>query len=301
MAPGQDWCLQCGAGMRAAAGEPGWRSGAAILVIAGVLLLGAAAAGYAALSKGSRKAPVVTQTVAQAPPAAVAPATALPGATATPGALPKLKVAKPPKIPLTASTTKVTIPTTVAPTTTTTPTTKSNTGSGETETNTTGGASGEGSTKAILLDTNAASTYNPYGYPESNFGDPSLAIDENESTGWTAKVEAATAPRLAEGLLIDVKSARRIASLKLLTTTPGMTVQVYGSAAATVPASITDKAWVPLSRSTKDKQKSLRIGLRESTKAFRWITLWVSRAPASSTPEKPGRVTVNELELFAAG
>ena len=42
------------------------------------------------------------------------------------------------------------------------------------------------------------------------------------------------------------------------------------------------------------------IKLREATHSFRWITLWISRAPSSSTPQKPGRVTVNELELFPA-
>ena len=39
----------------------------------------------------------------------------------------------------------------------------------------------------ILLDTNAASTYNPYNYPESEFGDPSLVIDGETGTAWTAR------------------------------------------------------------------------------------------------------------------
>jgi hypothetical protein len=168
------------------------------------------------------------------------------------------------------------------------------------QTGNTGGASGEGATKAILLDTNAASTYNPYDYPAAKFGDPALAIDGDESTGWTASVQAASAPKLAEGVLIDLKSPRSLKALSFVTTTPGMTVQVYGSAAKKVPTSITDSAWVALSHATKDKKRKLRIGLRDSSRSFRFIALWISSAPASSTAAKPGRVTVNEVELFAA-
>jgi hypothetical protein len=299
MLPGQDWCLQCGAGIHGGPRESGWRWGAAILAIAAALVLGAAAAGYAALTTKDRKAAVVVQTVARAPLAAPTTPTTPPGATTTaPGTIPNIK-AKPPKIPLAASTPKVSTPTAIAPVTPITGTDTPSTNT--TGTTGTGGASGEGATKAILLDTNAASTYNPYNYPAAKFGDPALAIDGDESTGWTARVEAASAPRLAEGLLIDLKTARRLKTLALVTTTPGMTVQVYGSSAKKVPASITDPGWVALSHATKDKKRKLTIPLHNSSRSFRFVTLWISSAPSTSTPAKPGRVTVNELELFPAG
>ncbi len=44
---------------------------------------------------------------------------------------------------------------------------------------------------AIVLDTNAAATYNPYDYPAGGFGDPSLTIDGDTSTG----VDRAGRPR----------------------------------------------------------------------------------------------------------
>ena len=59
-----------------------------------------------------------------------------------------------------------------------------------------------------MLDTNAASVYNPYNYPASLFGDPGLAIDNEESTAWTAQVQAENAPKMAEGLLLDLKNGR---------------------------------------------------------------------------------------------
>jgi hypothetical protein len=312
---GQDWCLQCGAGAPGSLGTSGWRAGALALAAVAVLVLGAAAAAVAALSKSAPKAPVVTTTVAQAPTAATSPAPATTPSTSTPapGAVAKAKATlplgsvKPPKIPLTAVTPKASekaaakapategkTSTPTSPATTTTPSTTSGS-------STTGEASGEESQQsAILLDTNAASTYNPYNYPASWFGDPSLAIDGDHSTAWTAQVNPATAPALAEGLLIDLKTKQMVSVLQLVTSTPGITVQVYGAIGHTVPESITNPAWVPLSAFKIAKKKHLRLKLRDSKKAFTFIALWISKAPQSAigTATAPGHVDVNEVELF---
>ncbi len=295
MAPEQDWCLNCGAAARGSVGGAGWRSAAGIAAITIALVLGAAAAGVAALTKKSPATPVTTTTVAQAPP----PATSTPGVTtpSTPTtSVPA--VTTPPKIPLQA----VTPPPATTPPATTPTTTPAETKAKE-EAGKTGGSGGEKKEpEPILLDTNAAQTYNPYAYPADTFGDPSLAIDGDKSTGWTAQVNPATAPRMAEGLLIDLKTAQKLSAVKIITTTPGMIVQVYGANGHTVPSSITDKAWVTLSHSLTIKKKHSRIGLRNKRKSYRFVTLWISRAPASAvgTPEAPGRVTVNELELLPA-
>jgi hypothetical protein len=99
-----------------------------------------------------------------------------------------------------------------------------------------------------------------------------------------------------------LRTAQRLSSLALITSTPGMTVQVFGANGATAPAAITDPGWAKLSPSKIDKKRHVLIQLRESTKAFRFVTLWISRAPAASigTPQAPGRVSVNEVELFPA-
>jgi hypothetical protein len=166
-----------------------------------------------------------------------------------------------------------------------------------------GSGAEESAPTSILLDTNAASTYNPYGYPSTGFGDPSLAIDGDPSTGWTAAVEAAAAPKMAVGLLIDMKIKQRLSSMAVVTSTPGAVVQVYGANGHTAPTSITDPAWVALSHSTTLAKKRTRLKLRwsgRSGKTFTFVTLWISSAPRSSTQADPGRVTVNELELFPA-
>ncbi len=323
----QDWCLQCGAGTPESltTRTPSWRSAATILAIAAVLAIGAATAAYAALSKGSPKPRSVLTTVAQAtvPPTTTptplttptTPTPTTPGATATtpaatptPGTPPTVNpllptgATKPPKIPLAAPTPK-------SPGTTTTPSKASTPVSSEPGSPTTTPKSAEGTRPAtepqptsILLDTNAASTYNPYNYPASSFGDPSLAIDGEASTAWTAQVEPGVAPKMAEGLTIDLKIPRRLSTLTLLTTTPGMTLQVYGTTGSALPTSITDPAWVQLSPYFVEKKKHVRIKLRHSAQAFRFVVLWISGAPAASvgTPQAPGHVSVNELELFPA-
>src|SRR3954465_9716874 len=107
MEPGQDWCLACGTAAGRRGGRPGVRSMSAVLGLTGLLLAGAVAASYAALSEDQTIPPTQTAAqsqVAQAPPPAaptppvattpttVAPTT--PGATTTTGksTLPKVQV-----------------------------------------------------------------------------------------------------------------------------------------------------------------------------------------------------------------
>jgi hypothetical protein len=295
MAPGQDWCLHCGAGAPGSVGGGGWRGAAGTIAVTAALVLGAAAAGVAALSKKRPVAPVVTTTLAQvAPPAATAPAVTTP-------TTPAGGVTTPP-IPLKAKTPPPAATTPAATTPKATEKTTEKAKKEETSTSQTGGSGSEPAPEAILLDTNAAQTYNPYAYSAAGFGDPSLAIDGDTSTAWTAQINPASAPRMAEGLLIDLKTAQKLSFLKLVTTTPGMVVQIYGANGHTVPGSITDKAWVSLSRSLTIHRRHAKIGLRNKKLAYRFVTLWISRAPTSAvgTPEAPGHVTVNEIELFPA-
>ncbi len=309
---GQDWCLQCGAAVPGSldGGGPGWRSATTVLAITAVLVLGAAAAAYAALTQPAppKPAPKVI-TVAQAPTTTPATIPSTPTTTPTPGALGTPTTIKPlptststpPKIPLTASTPKPS-ESTGAGTGTNTGSGESGSGTSKSGTKTNGGTTPAEQPSPILLDTNAASTYNPYGYPTSWFGDPSLAIDGETSTAWTAQVNPAVAPKMAEGLAIDLKTAQKIGSVKLITSTPGMTVQMYGANGTTLPASITDPAWVALSPSLDAKKRTTKIKLRDASKAFRFVTLWISQAPQSAvgTSTAPGRISVNELELFSA-
>jgi hypothetical protein len=305
LAPGQEWCLQCGAGVPGSlAGEADWRP-LAVLAVAGALLLaGAGTAAYAALNQQPSKPPTHVL-IAQVPaPTASTPSSgstlSTPGATptpstTTPGAsgafdnathgsstgLPSSTI-KPPKLPAVVPTPKnslstpsTRIPSTPAPAettpTSTTPTSGTTTPSGRTA-------------NPILLDTDAASTYNPGGYPASYFGDPGLAIDGEPSTSWTAQVEPKVAPLMAAGLALDMKTPHQLGSLEVITSTPGFTVEVFGANGSKLPETITDPAWKKLKGSHTITKKTATIKLGTGGRTFRFLLLWLTKAPAGSTP-----------------
>jgi len=314
MQEGQDWCLQCGAGAPGSlGGGPGWRTGAAILGATVLLVAGASVAAYAALTKPKPKPKRVA--------VVVRPTTPVP---TTPGITPPAGSA--PGVPTTVTPTTPSVPT---PTPTpkaaessgsaSTPETKAGSNGGSTTKSAGGtqgsktsageGGSGEGGESQpgseppspILLDTNAASVYNPYGYPASLFGDPSLTIDGEAKTAWTARVQPEKAPHMAEGLLLDLKSPQKLGSAVVQTSTTGATVEIYGANGAKLPASITDPAWTRLVGLKTLKQKSTTFKLKTNGKSFRYVVLWLAKAPPGSTAAKPGQVAIGEFELFPPG
>jgi hypothetical protein len=311
MQEGQDWCLQCGAGKPQGfgGGGPGWRTGLAILGVTAVLVGGAAVAAVAALNKTKSK-PAVVALVAKTPTASTTPATTTPSATATPGTPTTVKPA--PKIPLQTTTPKsssgeseglfppetktTSTPKTTTPTKTTEESKKGSTEKSDSENSET--KPGEEAPSPILLDTNAASVYNPYSFPASLFGEPSLAIDGEVSTAWTAQVQASVAPKMAEGLVLDLKSPQKIGSSKVITTSTGATVEIYGANGATLPTTINTPAWVRLVGLKVLKKKTTTLKLTTKGKSYRYILLWLAKAPPSSTATAPGSVSINELELF---
>jgi hypothetical protein len=306
---GQDWCLQCGTASPGSleGGRQSWRSLGIVLGVLAVLIAGAATAAYAALNSHPAKGRRIVR-VSQVPPATVTPATPLPatppltppkiGTPTTIAPAPAVPApATPPKIPLATSTPKP-APSTPSSGAETTPSTPKETTPKETPPAPT--PTSPAPPAALLLDTNAASTYNPNGYPTSRFGDPSLTIDGDRSTAWSAQVDPATAPRMAVGVAIDLRSAHRLSTLELITSTPGMTVQVYGANTSSVPTSISSSSWVALSSPKTASNRHTQIKLGKSTTSFRFVTLWISGAPAASvgTAQAPGSVDVNEIELF---
>lgn len=301
MQEGQDWCLQCGAGVPDSlnGGGPGWRTGVAILGTTGLLVVGASVAAYAALTKPKPKPRVVAVAIRPATPPTTTPVPGTTGSSGVPGipttvtpAAPKIPTQTPtpssePSAPVFPEETK----TSSTPKSTTEPSAKEEGSKEKTE-------SKSEPPSPILLDTNAASVYNPYSYPASLFGDPSLTIDGEAKTAWTAQVQAEKAPHMAEGLLLDLKSPQKLGSAAVKTSTTGATVEIYGANGATLPASITDPAWARLVGLKVLKKKGTTFKLKTKGKGFRYVVLWLVKAPASSTAARPGDVAINEFELF---
>jgi hypothetical protein len=291
-----------------------------LALLAALLAAGAAVAVGAALEK-HKAAPrpaalALTPTVPGATTPAV-PTPTTPTPSTTPGAtgaskssgkgsansllFPPASASKPPKIPAPAATPEATggsagessTGTSTTPAKTTTGTTTSTTESKQE-------GSGKSEPTPILLDTDAATTYNPYNFPAAGFGDPALAIDGEPSTAWTAQVQAASFPNMAEGLLIDLRSPTKLGRIELATPTRGMTVQLYGANGSKAPATITEPGWTLLSGTHVLKKKVTHLRLRTEGKTFSFLLVWVTKAPAASqgSAQAPGQVGISELALY---
>lgn len=327
MQPGQDWCLQCGTGVPGGLGS-GWRTLAAILVATVLLVVGASVAAYAALNESKPKPATLALAKApvSSPPAATpTPGTTVPGATPVPGTPTTIKGA-PPKIGSSTPTPSSGGPDEEANNALFPPETKTSAKAGEkssggattapagesgksgaeggSEAGSEGGSEAKGGSSGgegpspLLLDTDAASVYNPYAYPATLFGDPSLAIDGEAKTAWTAQVQPADAPLMAEGMLLDLRSPQKLGSALVKTSTVASTVEIYGSNAKTPPSSISDPQWTRLVGLKVLKKKSTKLKLKTAGKGYRYVLLWLAKAPPSSTAAAPGVVSIDEFELF---
>ncbi len=145
---------------------------------------------------------------------------------------------------------------------------------------------------AIALDADAASIYNPGGAPAASFGRASKAIDGNPLTAWSFKLDRATAGVTSAGVALDLSSARRVAAIKIDTTTPGMTIAVYG-AEDKLPATIDDPAWVKLA-GRASTPTSATLELDADDRKLRHVLVLVTRAPPGVNI---GSVTICELSI----
>jgi hypothetical protein len=75
---------------------------------------------------------------------------------------------------------------------------------------------------------------------------------------------------------------------------------VYGAYGAKVPATITTPGWTQLSSSHVLKKKVTHLKLHVKGRTFRWLVVWIVKAPAASqgTPQAPGQVALSEVALY---
>jgi hypothetical protein len=334
LAVGQDWCLDCGTAVRGRlGGGPGIGSSIGVVGLTLLLVLGAVAAAYAALNSDSNKAvktppaavagvtaPATPDIGSTTPPAVlgttgttgatgtttpIAPTTSvplptlpkIPGVTPTPGVpaatTPPAAVVTTPTVttPTTTKTTPtVTTPTATTPTATT-PTATTPTATTPTTTTTTPTAIAH----AILLDTDAASSYNPYSLAASSFTDPANAIDGAPDTAWSYQLDPTTAGKTLVGLLIDMKTPQAARAIRITTLSPGMTVEFYGAVGSSAPAAVTDPGWVHLAN-RKAIKSSTEVVLKTDGKSFRYLLVWITHAPTGVTA---GSVGISELSVLS--
>ncbi len=295
LADGQDWCLECGAAGPGAlrSGRPA-RAGAVLFALTGVLVIAAAGAAYAALRTPAKHVVLKAGPVTVTPlTPATTPGSGATGTTGATGSLPPAPTTKPTTTPTPATipaAPKVAPPTITTPApavTTPTPAVKTPAPAtklpSSTSTSTTQTASGP---TPLLLDTNATSDYNPNNYPTENFGDPSLAIDGDTTTSWSAQVPVTPSPGGDAGLQVDLRSSQRLSSLKLVTDTPGASFVILGANGSSAPTTIGDPGWTRIS-AVHAAKRTQTFGLTTKGHHYRWLVVWILGAkggPVSSLP-----------------
>ena len=70
----------------------------------------------------------------------------------------------------------------------------------------------------------------PTTFPPASSATPASRSTAITTTSWTAQVNPATAPSMAEGVLINLKSLKKLSALELVSSSKGMVVQIYGTA-----------------------------------------------------------------------
>ena len=279
MRAGQDWCLECGTAAPGRLGaRPGWRAGFTVIGLTLLLLTGAVAASYAALTGDAQRdasrasagdgAPIVAPTPGPGQSATpVKPGATGPGTTAPPA--PAVAAPQPPQA------------------VTNTPQgagSDSSAGDSSSAGTGTGAGTGSGSSssgpQAIKL---SASTYDPDKRAGAEFGPAANAVDGSRSSVWDVTVPVDNEP-LGTGLLIDLGVPHKLESLKIDTPMQGFDVELYGAKGPKVPPDILDGRWEHLTDRNSYADGST-ITLKGRTKAkLRYVALWFTQARNDEDP-----------------
>jgi hypothetical protein len=292
MAPGQDWCLECGTAAPGRLGRrPGMRAATTVVALTLLLVAGAMTAGYAAISgdagRDTAQPPAASGApIAQAPPSTpVAP----PPTTAAPAT--PLPTVKPPKTATPAP--PVAHPTAPAPATSTpapatsTPTTSTPTTSTP---STTPSKPATPSIEPIDLGADAAALYDPYTRSKSS-SDPADAYDGDTTTAWKVTT-VGDGQEMQVGLVVDLGKKRSIKQLKLHTGTPGFRIETYAADTAQLPPDILDTRWAHL-HNKSGVAKDDTVALASDSHKYRYVLLWLT-----TPPKKGPTVKINELTIL---
>ncbi len=314
----QDWCLECGTAAPGRLGSrAGWRPITAVVALTLVLVGGAVAASYAALSEDSKIAAGNTTAqadatpVAQTPPAL--PAASVPPAVAGPTGPAAVAPGVLPSVPApVAPTSKPSVP--ITPVVPTPPILPISPSGGTTKPSTSGGSETKDTTTPdeddtadttkspvdVALGADAVSVYDPYSRATIK-GDPADAYDGSRDTTFRLGTADDGKP-MGVGIVIDLEKTTAVRGVELVTDTPGYRVEIYGASSSKLPPDIIDTRWAHFAdRSKVDQGKKDgnipgddkdRISLGGERKT-RWLVLWMTTPPV-----KGPLVRINELSLF---
>jgi hypothetical protein len=317
---GQDWCLNCGEAQPSRRiSLPGKRAAATVMALTTVLVGGAVAASYAALSDGTETATTTPTQVAQVPAPAPAPdaAAQAAAAAAAAAAAPSSAIPAEPEIPDSVDTgilpddggsSTYTPPpasddfsdSSSSQGTSSSSETAPSTGTGDDSTadtrTSTSTTPAETEPVAITLGEDAAALYDPY-KRDSAAGDAKKAFDSDPNTSFPITV-APGSTQVGAGLAVDLSKQQGIREIELTTKTPGFKVEIYATDDTELPPDVLDTRWAHLKDITgvgsdADAKGKEIVKLGSGTTKYRHVLLWITAPPTDGST-----VRVQELKLL---
>jgi hypothetical protein len=288
----QDWCLECGTAAPGRLGaRPGWRAAFTVVGLTTLLLTGAVAASYAALTGDAQRdasrpsAGAGEPIVAQTPGVGQGAKPVAPGATGPGTTAPRPPAVKPAPA----------LPSSRARGVTNTPLGGRSGSSSSTESDSTSSSSSSSEPQPVDLGADAATTYDPEKRAGAEFGPAKNAVDGSEKSVWDVTVPVDNAP-IGAGLVIDLGARHSLQSLTIDTPTPGFDVELYGSAGTKIPGELLASSWKHLT-DRKAYEDGTSITLKGRAKGtVRFINLWFTKPAVAEDP----RIAVANVTVTAS-
>jgi serine/threonine-protein kinase len=151
---------------------------------------------------------------------------------------------------------------------------------------------------ALSLGAGSAQAYDPLGDRTENSEQARFAVDRDRNTTWSTErydggvLNKPGSDQPGVGLIIDTKPEVAARRLRILTTTPGWTAEVYASAAG-VPAQWPSDQWVKVATSFDVVKDRVKVDLDTAGKAFRYYLIWITKVPPQ------GKASISEVYLYS--
>jgi hypothetical protein len=162
----------------------------------------------------------------------------------------------------------------------------------------------------IKISDGAGALYDPFGralFSDDDPHDPAAVYDDDKESSWA--VTSNGEGDLLLGYVIDLKHARSLKRIELLTDTPGFSAQIFAANADVLPPQITDSRWAHLKDRDKIDQSSKEGGkpgdgkemitVSDGSQQYRYVLLWFSTPAPTVAPDPPSRtVRLFDLKLY---
>ena len=149
----------------------------------------------------------------------------------------------------------------------------------------------------VSLGSGSAAAYDPLGDRAENNDQAGFAVDRDKNTTWSTErydggvLNKPGTDTPGVGLLIDAKPKVAAKRMRILTTTPGWSAEIYASA-SNVPEGWPSPDWIKVATQFDVVKDRVKVDLDTAAKAFRYYLIWITKVPPG------GRASISEVYLY---